>query len=85
MFSTGTLGEKKANVKPDFSFALLSPQPSSGAKTRGDIPKKRVARTLAAPSRRIPARSSSMISRRALDHHPVNLGILTSIHAEIPQ
>jgi hypothetical protein len=40
MFSTGTLGEKKANVKPDFSFALLSPQPSSGAKTRGDIPKK---------------------------------------------
>jgi hypothetical protein len=39
MFSTGTLGEKKANVKPDFSFALLSPQPSSGAKTRGDIPK----------------------------------------------
>src|SRR6266446_7625784 len=25
MISTGTLGEKKANVKPDFCFALLSP------------------------------------------------------------
>jgi hypothetical protein len=40
MISTGTLGEKKANVKPDFCFALLSPQPSSDAKTRRDIPKR---------------------------------------------
>jgi hypothetical protein len=40
MISTGTLGEKKANVKLDFCFALLSPHASSGASTSTDIPKK---------------------------------------------
>jgi hypothetical protein len=83
MFPTGTLGEKKANVKRDFSFALLSPQPSSGAKTRGDIPTKESQH--AASPRGILARSSSLIARRALDHHPGNLGILASIHAGIPR
>jgi MFS family permease len=29
MISTGTLGENKANVKPDFRFVLLSPFPSA--------------------------------------------------------
>jgi hypothetical protein len=40
MISTGTLGENKANVKLDFSFSLLSPHASSGAKPSRDIPKK---------------------------------------------
>jgi len=31
MISTGTLGEKKANVKTDFCFALLSPHAFSDA------------------------------------------------------
>src|SRR5258706_6744369 len=40
IFSIDTLGERKANVKYDFRFALLSPHASSGAKPRRDIPEK---------------------------------------------
>jgi hypothetical protein len=83
MFSTGTLGEKKANVKPDFSFALLSPQPSSGAKTRGDIPKKELLARSTYPLS-IRARSSSLTACRALAHDPGNFGLRASLHAEIP-
>jgi hypothetical protein len=72
--STGTLGEKKANVKHDFCFALLSPQASSSAKPSSDIPKKELLGTHAGSPRSILARSSSLIARRVLDHDPGNFG-----------
>jgi len=40
IFSIGTLGERKANVKYDFRFALLSLHASGGAKPRRDMLKK---------------------------------------------
>src|SRR6267142_2064289 len=82
IFSIVTLGERKANVKYDFRFALLSLHASNGAKPCRDIPKK---------SRSQPAVSShsigtcriSLIAHGAPDLYPGRLSILASIHAGI--
>jgi hypothetical protein len=73
MISTGTLGEKKANVKLHFVSRHFHRTSPATQRQKG-YSEKRVAYTHAASPRSIPACPSSRIARRALDLDPGNFG-----------